>query len=258
MNRGSIWFLFGLVTFIQIIGNIFFEWKETNLEDPNFLAWIDLISPFFDDWTPLDHKRLLAIVQGGTIPIMSLTALHYYIKFTDEIRVEKSEALNQDRTKSTSVSLEEVAAPTQELESEDSLKKNEEDTLDNLKQYINQEEFLDSQEDSPIEYATRDLEGDGIEETVEYYIDEDDVPDVITRDLDVDGIEETVEYYIDADKNPDIIERDLDGDGTVDHLEINTDLESNRVNRIREEILNSNKKNKKMLFNPKYRRMMKK
>ena len=83
INRASIWFLFGLVTFIQIVGNIFFEYKDIDIASADFLAWMDLIKPFFEDWNATDHRRLLAIVQGGTLPLMSLTALHYYIKFTD-------------------------------------------------------------------------------------------------------------------------------------------------------------------------------
>jgi hypothetical protein len=85
MNRASIWFLFGLVTCIQIIGNIFFEYKDINVNSQDFLSWVELIKPFFEDWDNTDHRRLLAIIQGGTLPMMSLTALHYYIKFTDQI-----------------------------------------------------------------------------------------------------------------------------------------------------------------------------
>jgi hypothetical protein len=85
INRASIWFLFGLVTCIQIIGNIFFEYKDINVNGQDFLSWVELIKPFFEDWDNTDHRRLLAIIQGGTLPMMSLTALHYYIKFTDQI-----------------------------------------------------------------------------------------------------------------------------------------------------------------------------
>lgn len=91
MNRASIWFLFGLVTFIQIIGNIFFEYKDINVNNQDFLSWVELIKPFFEDWDNTDHRRLLAIIQGGTLPMMSLTALHYYIKFTDQTLESKNE-----------------------------------------------------------------------------------------------------------------------------------------------------------------------
>jgi hypothetical protein len=102
INRASIWFLFGLVTFIQIVGNIFFEYKDIDITSADFLAWVDLIYPFFEDWNATDHRRLLAIVQGGTLPLMSLTALHYYIKFTDlesdldEPKAEEVEEIVED------------------------------------------------------------------------------------------------------------------------------------------------------------------
>lgn len=84
IKKGSIWFLFGLVTTIQIIGNVFFEYQYINIEDPLFLSWMELIQPLFADWDVIDHRRLLATIQGGTLPIMSLTALHFFIKFTEK------------------------------------------------------------------------------------------------------------------------------------------------------------------------------
>lgn len=89
INRGSVWFLFGLVTSIQIIGNIFFEFNDIDVNSKLFQSWVELVQPFFEDWSILDHKRLLAIIQGGTLPLMSLTALHYYIKFGDKMREYK-------------------------------------------------------------------------------------------------------------------------------------------------------------------------
>ena len=80
INRNSIWFLFGLVTFIQIIGNVYFEYLEIEVTSVSFLAWVDLISPIFNNFNITDHRRVLALIQGGTLPIMSLTALHFYIK----------------------------------------------------------------------------------------------------------------------------------------------------------------------------------
>ena len=86
INRASVWFLFILVTSIQIIGNIFFSFNDIDETGPKFLSWVQLIKPFFEDWSLTDHRRLLAILQGGLIPLMSLTALHYYIKFGDKLR----------------------------------------------------------------------------------------------------------------------------------------------------------------------------
>jgi hypothetical protein len=86
ISKGSIWFLFIMVTLIQIIGNVFYEFKEISLNESGFLSWVELVSPWFEDWELLDHRRLLALIQGGTLPIMSLTSLHFYIQFNENIQ----------------------------------------------------------------------------------------------------------------------------------------------------------------------------
>lgn len=90
INRASVWFLFSLVTSIQIIGNIFFEFTTIDQNGFLFKSWVELVQPFFTDWAPIDHRRLLAIIQGGSIPMMSLIALNYYIKFGDKIKSKDS------------------------------------------------------------------------------------------------------------------------------------------------------------------------
>ncbi len=84
-TKKAIWFLFGLVTAIQIVGNVFFEYEYIDVEGESFKSWLELISPIADDWGILEHKRLLALIQGGTLPIMSLTALHFFIKFNESM-----------------------------------------------------------------------------------------------------------------------------------------------------------------------------
>jgi hypothetical protein len=85
MKKGSIWLLFILVTFIQIVGNVFFTYQDIDIASPKYLSWIELIQPWFEDWSVVDHRRLLALVQGGTLPFMSLIALHFYIKFNENL-----------------------------------------------------------------------------------------------------------------------------------------------------------------------------
>lgn len=86
INRASVWFLFGLVTSIQIVGNIFFAFNDINVNGELFKSWVDMIKPLFEDWDATAHRRFLAAIQGGSLPLMSLTALHYYIKFGDKMR----------------------------------------------------------------------------------------------------------------------------------------------------------------------------
>lgn len=97
INRASVWFLFSIVTSIQIIGNVFFEFQDIDQNGILFKSWMELVQPFFnEDWTPLDHRRLLAIMQGASIPMMSLIALNYYIKFGDKLREKEQDIKNEE------------------------------------------------------------------------------------------------------------------------------------------------------------------
>lgn len=91
INKSSIWFLFAIVTLIQIIGNVFFIYQFIDVTNETFLLWVELIEPWFIDWELVDHKRLLALIQGGTLPFMSLIALHFYIKFNEQDKNNSSE-----------------------------------------------------------------------------------------------------------------------------------------------------------------------
>jgi len=88
VSKGSIWFLFGIVTFIQMIGNIFFSFNDIDVTGQLFTSWVELIQPLFSDWDLIDHRRFLAAIQGGSLPIMSLTALHFYLQFNEKKIVE--------------------------------------------------------------------------------------------------------------------------------------------------------------------------
>lgn len=103
-SRGTIWFLFGMVTIIQIVGNVFYEYKEINPNSEEFKSWVELIKVWFEDWDLTDHRRFLAYIQGGTLPIMSLTSLHFYLQFNDKLEddspkeddVEESEEIGHE------------------------------------------------------------------------------------------------------------------------------------------------------------------
>jgi hypothetical protein len=84
--KGGVWFMFGLVTFIQVVGNIFYCYANIDETDEFFKKWIELTSPIFesmgtdaDDIIP--HKRWLALLEGGLLPLISLTSLHFYTKY---------------------------------------------------------------------------------------------------------------------------------------------------------------------------------
>jgi hypothetical protein len=96
--KGGVWFMFGLVTFVQMVGNIFYSYKEIDPTGDLFKAWVELTSPIFELFgtEPTDiisHKRWLAILGGGLLPIISLTSLHFFVKYEKP----KEEIIENDR-----------------------------------------------------------------------------------------------------------------------------------------------------------------
>jgi len=84
--KGGVWFMFGLVTFIQMVGNIYFSFKEIDTSGELWLSWIELTTPVWEmvgtELTDtLALKRWLAFLEGGLLPIISLTSLHFFVKY---------------------------------------------------------------------------------------------------------------------------------------------------------------------------------
>ena len=84
--KGGLWFMFGVVTFIQMIGNIFYSFKEIDETGELFKSWIELTGPVWElmgtETTDLvGMKRWLAFLEGGLLPIISLTSLHFFVKY---------------------------------------------------------------------------------------------------------------------------------------------------------------------------------
>jgi hypothetical protein len=84
--KGGVWFMFILVTIIQMIGNIFFSFKEIDANGDLFKSWVELTGPLWemlgsDPGDVISQKRWLAFLEGGLLPIISLTSLHFFTKY---------------------------------------------------------------------------------------------------------------------------------------------------------------------------------
>lgn len=90
VNMGKkIYFPFGIVTLIQFIGNIFFAYSFIDVTASSFKSWVELVSPLLEmtGVEPTDfigHKRFLAFLSGGMLPLISLSFLHMLVKFSEE------------------------------------------------------------------------------------------------------------------------------------------------------------------------------
>ena len=89
----SVWIVFAIVTLIQFIGNIFYCYSQIDVTSIGFKNWVELTAPVFeaigsDLSDVIAQKRWLALLEGGLLPIISLTSLHFFIKY-DNIDLEK-------------------------------------------------------------------------------------------------------------------------------------------------------------------------
>ena len=93
--KGGVWFMFGLVTFIQMIGNIFYSYVQIDATGELFRNWVELTGPVWEmmgtDLTDIiGLKRWLAFLEGGFLPLISLTSLHFFVNYEKEKEVVTS------------------------------------------------------------------------------------------------------------------------------------------------------------------------
>ncbi len=92
----SVWVVFGIVTLIQFIGNIFFCYAEIDVLSTGFTTWVELTYPVFeaigsDMEDIIAQRRWLATLQGGLLPLISLTCLHFFIQYDEEDEIDNTE-----------------------------------------------------------------------------------------------------------------------------------------------------------------------
>ena len=93
---------FGIVTFIQFVGNFFYSYSHINITSQDFKDWMDMISSFLEPLgvDPTDvtsHRRILAFITGGLIPFISLTFAHMLIVYSSKIQTNElvSDTVNE-------------------------------------------------------------------------------------------------------------------------------------------------------------------
>jgi hypothetical protein len=116
--KGGVWFMFGLVTLIQMIGNIFYSYKEIDASSDLFKSWVELTSPLWealgsDTTDVISLKRWLAFLEGGLLPIISLTSLHFFTKYDSG---KKSEVVVEEKIVEVPVEIEKIVEVPVEVE----------------------------------------------------------------------------------------------------------------------------------------------
>ena len=164
---------FGIVTFIQFVGNFFYSYSFININSQDFKDWVDMVSgvlePIGVDPTDMtSHRRILAFITGGLIPFISLTFAHMLIVYSSKIQ-SNEEPVN-DTVNEPVVLTEEII----EKLSTDAGKTE----LENMEEKINPT----PEEISRLEDALKTLQNKSkieepvvTEETTQYFVDDEEI-----------------------------------------------------------------------------------
>jgi hypothetical protein len=150
VNMGrTVYIPFGIVTMIQLIGNIFYSYQYIDETSKQFKDWVELSNVFFqyliDENDIIGHKRFLAVFSGGLLPIISLTFLHMLVKFRGQNKSETpKQVLTEDELDKLS-----IEAGKLEAQEQSKVYVPTQDDLDKLNQYF--DNLTKNKETLPIE-----------------------------------------------------------------------------------------------------------
>lgn len=140
INKNVVWFIFILLTLFQINGNTYFAYDILStkmIDNPNLIRnWAELFGLAEED--PVFIKRIIALISGGILPIVSLAFLDLlvdYIRKTFGIEENKKEIeeKEEESPKEENPKIEEEANQienNQEEKEKEEEKKEEESPID--------------------------------------------------------------------------------------------------------------------------------
>ena len=172
---------FGIVTFIQFVGNFFYSYSHININSQDFKDWVDMISGFLEPLgvDPADitsHRRILAFITGGLIPFISLTFAHMLIVYSSKIQT-KEDSIDEPVSDTVSDTLNEPVVLTEEVITELSKKAGQ------VEAEVVEEKINPTPEELDLlEKALKNLEEKSkieepveTEETTKYFVDDEEI-----------------------------------------------------------------------------------
>lgn len=100
-NRFVIWGLFLLLTFMQIMSNVYFSYKYLG----DYSAWSELFG--LTEEEPIFQKRMLSIISGGVLPVVALGFIKSLVDYLKPAKENPIETKQTEETKSEVITLEE-------------------------------------------------------------------------------------------------------------------------------------------------------
>lgn len=168
INKNVVWLIFFILTAYQMMGNIYAAYNFINIEmlhNPNLIKnWIELFGFSYDPEDLPFAKRMIAIISGAILPIVSLSFLDLsvdYIQKSTGIKLNRPVGTNKEETteeKITENTLPEIKIQEElpensekktEVETQPILEENnetttpfvEEEIIDELSEIIDDKEF---------------------------------------------------------------------------------------------------------------------
>lgn len=134
---------FSIVTLIQLAGNIFFSYSFIDEGSQYFRDWVELMAPLLD-MTGIDaddiptHKRFLAVMSGGLLPLISLTFIHMLVKYSQQGKVIEETTVKPVVKIEEELDIDELSRKAGKMEKDNKVEKytpTEED-LDRLEEFL--------------------------------------------------------------------------------------------------------------------------
>jgi hypothetical protein len=140
INKNVVWFIFILLTIFQVNGNTYYAYDiltQKMVNEPNLIKnWAELFGLAEED--PIFIKRIIALISGGILPIVSLAFLDLlvdYIRKTFGIEENKTNKIEEVIEKKTEISdkiNEENIEEKIESEPENKIEDNLDEKLDDI------------------------------------------------------------------------------------------------------------------------------
>jgi hypothetical protein len=94
LNKNVVWFIFVLLTAFQMVGNTYYAYDTTTTKmmyDSNLIKNFSELFGFdiYDNTDVIFIKRIIAILTGGILPVISLSFLHLLMSYVGKIEANK-------------------------------------------------------------------------------------------------------------------------------------------------------------------------
>lgn len=106
INKAMVWVLFIVLTVVQINGNLFYAYVHLH----DYQSWIELFG--LTDSDPIEQKRILSIISGAILPLVSLGFIKSLVDYMKPAKVNSTASIvtmppvQIDKTELTPVELE--------------------------------------------------------------------------------------------------------------------------------------------------------